>query len=372
VLDLDGNARYRATFTVSNRSEQFLPITLPRGFHVWSADVAGVPVRPVVDPRPRAHDDIDSVLVPLVKTGGFGQPYDVRLVMAGRACGPLGAISTLSLPPVRVGGSIQVVRSTWSVRLPSGYRTVTSSGNMAAVAGKAELLGYKLQAGIDNLGRLLESRSENFIGSSRGQWTDDAWVAANKKLDRDVDEAEVQLRAGDVGEIDKDARARVASQLQSLKQAAEERRAGWAIVANKERELNGRNYNFELNGTSQFTGQAEFARNSGLTAIPQFVQEAGRAQSAEVAKDLSAAKEQVASLDQKSQDGRLPRSVGQAGKVGKDQDEKMAWRNSMRESMKPNDEADKAVSVDTQSLLAQAEQADTARGETVRKTGGVN
>ena len=359
VLDLDGNARYRVTLTVSNRTEQFLPVYLPRGFRVWSADVAGVPVRPVVDPQPRGYDDIDAVLVPLVKTGGFGQPYDVRLLLAGQACGPLGSIATLSLPPVRVGGNIQVVRSTWSVRLPAGFTVVTHGGNMSPVAGKAELLDYKLQAGIDNLGRLLESRSENFSGSSRGQWAEDAWVAANKKLDREVAEADSYLRSAEAGEIDKDAHERIAGKLKGLKDAAEERRTGWAIVANKERELNGRNYNFELNGTSQFTGQAEFARNSGLTAIPQFVQDAGRAQSAEVGKELSVAKEQVATLDQKSQDAKFPKQIGPAGKQGKDQDEKLALRNSVRESLVPYDDREKAVSVDTQSLLAQAEQADT-------------
>jgi hypothetical protein len=83
VLVLDENGAYRAqqTYRMDNRTEQFLEIQLPPGASLWTAVVAGEPVKPTVlddETRPR------HVRVPLVKTAAGDLDYAVVLKYGGR------------------------------------------------------------------------------------------------------------------------------------------------------------------------------------------------------------------------------------------------------------------------------------------------
>ena len=51
VLDADGAYRAAATFHTNNATEQFFDVELPPGAVLWTAVVAGEPVKPVKPPE---------------------------------------------------------------------------------------------------------------------------------------------------------------------------------------------------------------------------------------------------------------------------------------------------------------------------------
>ena len=55
VLDADGAYRAAATFHTNNATEQFLDVALPPGAVLWTAVVAGEPVKPVKPPEAREN-----------------------------------------------------------------------------------------------------------------------------------------------------------------------------------------------------------------------------------------------------------------------------------------------------------------------------
>ena len=75
----DGRLLVDARYAVRNNQRSFLKVTLPAGSNVWSAEVAGRPIRPGVS-------DTDSVLLPLDKgrAGEDAPTFVVRLVYLQR------------------------------------------------------------------------------------------------------------------------------------------------------------------------------------------------------------------------------------------------------------------------------------------------
>ncbi|MHC4155775.1 MAG: hypothetical protein ACYST6_12755, partial [Planctomycetota bacterium] len=166
VVDRDGRCRYEARLALQNRSEQFLRVSVPKGLRLWSATVAEQPVKPVT----AADTPEGEVLVPLVKTSPGGLPYDVYLYFADdgteRLVGPLDGITRLEPPVISIVG-IQVMQTTWSLRLPGGYRYVRPGGNMSRVAGTVEMLSLNIEAKLKQLERLDKTYRE--IAGTAGQ-----------------------------------------------------------------------------------------------------------------------------------------------------------------------------------------------------------
>jgi hypothetical protein len=81
-LVIDDNGAYRAeqVFNLFNSTEQFLEIELPPGAELWTAQVAGEPVKPVRD----AGNDPRKVFLPLVKTAAGDLDYQVVLRYGGK------------------------------------------------------------------------------------------------------------------------------------------------------------------------------------------------------------------------------------------------------------------------------------------------
>ena len=102
----DGVVLTRARYTVRNSGKQFLRVTLPEGARVWSAELAGQPVKPA------RGDDERTVLVPLLNAV---EPFTAELVYVVQRP-PLGAAGSIAAAlPVP---DIVQTRTSWDVYLP--------------------------------------------------------------------------------------------------------------------------------------------------------------------------------------------------------------------------------------------------------------
>jgi hypothetical protein len=172
AVDVAGNVRHKVTMTLQNRREQFLRVRLG-GSELWSASVAGQQVKAM------AGGQKDEVLIPLIKTSPGGLPYDVVLVLEGQAPHPGGAVWQVQPAPVRVVG-VDVMRTTWSLRLPEGYRYVKHGGNMDPVLGEAELNKLAADTMIEQLKRLEEYASSGESSRSKKIAVDNLKVLQTK------------------------------------------------------------------------------------------------------------------------------------------------------------------------------------------------
>ena len=112
VLTLDASGAYRGVFTchVDNRTEQFLELTLPSKARLWTAHVAGKPVKPMTGSG--------SVRIPIVKTAEGDLDYEVVLKYGGRI-DSIGRFDRVEFPLMR-SHEIQVEES--QVRsVPAGF-----------------------------------------------------------------------------------------------------------------------------------------------------------------------------------------------------------------------------------------------------------
>ena len=117
TLVLDANGAYRAAtaFLMDNATEQFLQVDLPAGAALWSAVVAGEPVKPVEDPAAT----VGRVAIPLVKTAAGERDYAVVLIYGGKMP-PLGRLSSVAFPLLHTA-NINVERSVVQLRLPETH-----------------------------------------------------------------------------------------------------------------------------------------------------------------------------------------------------------------------------------------------------------
>ena len=79
---------------MDNATEQFLQVELPAGAALWTAVVAGEPVKPVEDPAATGR----RVSIPLVKTAAGERDYAVMLKYGGKTAAA-GAAQLRRLPP---------------------------------------------------------------------------------------------------------------------------------------------------------------------------------------------------------------------------------------------------------------------------------
>ena len=142
MLTIDAAGAYRGvqTYRVDNRTEQFLEIALPTGATLWTAGVAGQPVKP-------AAGTPGTVRIPLVKTAQGDQDYAVELKYGGRQQAVAG-LATVGFPLIRTV-NIHVEESQVRLRLPETHRWLNFRGSMRLVAEEedltAGLVKYKTQ-----------------------------------------------------------------------------------------------------------------------------------------------------------------------------------------------------------------------------------
>jgi len=287
VIDRNGRCRYEARVALQNRSEQFLRVKVPEGLRLWSANVAGQPVKPVT----AADSPAGEVLIPLVKTSPGGLPYDVYLYFAGSAVKPLNGITRLKPPAISIVG-MPVMQTTWSLRLPDGYRYFRPGGNMSPVAGTVEMLSLGIEAQLGQLKRLEKSyRDVAGSFSQRERIAQKNWEVFNKKLASEITQTEGYLEANR-DEVGGEDYRRLKSTLggQRLTQAIIV--GGNTAFVRGQQEQARQDMNFFLNASASNIGMAEGIRNAPLLGKPEFVRDNELRQVARLKKELELSEQQ--------------------------------------------------------------------------------
>jgi hypothetical protein len=143
LLVLDSHGAYRAsqTYHMDNTTEQYLEVELPPEATLWTARVAGEPVKPV-----RSTSNLAGHLrIPLVKTEAGDLDYEVTLKYGGKI-EPLLQSTDVEFPLVR-SVNINVELSQVRLFVPDTHRWFNFDGTMSQVRDEAELeagiLAYK-------------------------------------------------------------------------------------------------------------------------------------------------------------------------------------------------------------------------------------
>jgi len=128
IVDAAGAYRGQQTYQVHNTTEQFLVIRLPAGAQLWTATVAGQPVKPTEVPGGAAPD---QVRIPLIKTAEGDRDYPVVLKYGGRLQ-PVGIVDRISFPLIRTV-HVQVELSRVRLRLPETHTWFDFGGTLRQV-----------------------------------------------------------------------------------------------------------------------------------------------------------------------------------------------------------------------------------------------
>jgi len=299
VVDRSGRCRYEAKAALQNRSEQFLRVKIPQGLRLWSANVAGQPVKPVM-----AEDSAGAdVLIPLVKTSPGGLPYDVYFYLADDGARPLvtplNGVTRLKPPSISIVG-IPVTQTTWSLRLPGGYRYMWPGGNMSPVAGTVEVLSLGIEAKIEQLKRL-ERTYRDVAGSSfrTEQAAKSNWDVFNKNLADEIGQAQSYLEAyrNQVGEGDYQ---RLKTKLGGQSQQQAGLVGSNTAFVQRQQEQARHDLNVFLNVNTSNAGVAEIVRNEALLEKPAFLNKNEEQQIARLEQELELSQQQLKLFEQQA------------------------------------------------------------------------
>ncbi|MCK5215680.1 MAG: hypothetical protein KAR05_10045 [Candidatus Omnitrophica bacterium] len=123
----EGKILTKATYHVRNNVKQFLHLALPEGAKLWSAFVAGKPVKPA------KAENKDKVLIPLEKSRIEGEtlkrfPVEIVYLNSAKKMGWLGGLK-LTLPEADIPSS----EIFWSVYTPYDYHYFNFGGDVKRV-----------------------------------------------------------------------------------------------------------------------------------------------------------------------------------------------------------------------------------------------
>ncbi|MCX5670011.1 MAG: hypothetical protein NTU94_01645 [Planctomycetota bacterium] len=168
VLVMDASGAYRAeqVYRLDNRTEQFLEIQMPEGAALWTAIVAGEPVKPtlVKDPaRPR------HVNIPIVKTAAGDLDYWVVLKYGGKL-EPLEALRTSVAFPLIRAVNINAELSQVELHLPPELDWFYFRGKMSRVTEEGEFeVGELVYLGKATERLVQTLRSDNPFAQARAK-----------------------------------------------------------------------------------------------------------------------------------------------------------------------------------------------------------
>lgn len=312
VINRDGRCRYEVRVALQNRSEQFMKVQIPEGLNLWSASVASQPVKPVRD----ANSAKGSVLIPLVKTSPGGLPYDIVMYFADEGDKPLvnpfDGINKLKPPAISIIG-MPVTRTTWSLRLPSGYKYISPGGNMSQVAGMVEMLILNNEARIEQLKRLDQSYRELAVQEKYKQ-VDTAkynYDALNRKLASDIQQADDFLSSNRSG-VSREEYDRLKANIEGQRQEQDVVVKGNSFFFEKQQEQNRNDMNLYLNSSASNGGIAEISRNEAMNFMPGFVGSNERQQYERLNKELQESNQKV--FDNANKNKALEKSPVTVGK----------------------------------------------------------
>ena len=152
VLDDHGAYRAQVVYCIDNTTEQFLSVLLPEGATLWTAQVAGEPVKPIYIP---AQGGLTRLAIPLVKTAAGDVDYRVVLKYGG-------AISTsrwlgqVEFPLVHTV-QVKAAQSQVWLHLPATRQWFNFGGKMRMVTSDDETVANQLAYSTEVSQRLLET-----------------------------------------------------------------------------------------------------------------------------------------------------------------------------------------------------------------------
>jgi len=162
VMDSSGAYRARQTYRIDNRIEQFLVIELPEGADLWTAVVAGRPVKPT------RMDEARRVRIPIVKTAEGDLDYAVVLKYGGRIDSIDALAWSVTFPLIRPV-NIRAELSQVELYLPETHRWFDFDGmDLVTEEGtfEAGILAYQNKLA----GRLMQTlRSDNPFAQTRAR-----------------------------------------------------------------------------------------------------------------------------------------------------------------------------------------------------------
>lgn len=139
IVDEFGAYRGRVELKVNNETEQFLEIELPAGARLWTAVVAGEPVKPVEPTNAKSS----AVRIPLIKTAQGEGDYAVVLKYGGRIA-QVRDLNQVNFPLIKVvgPGNLSVEQSHVRLQLPRSYRWdwIEFGGTLKQVSQQATLV----------------------------------------------------------------------------------------------------------------------------------------------------------------------------------------------------------------------------------------
>ncbi len=148
VVDANGAYRGEQLYRVDNSLEQFLEIQLPAGARLWTAHVAGEPVKPAAG-KP-AETGGGTVRIPLIKTARGDADYPVLLKYGGQL-GRLGAVDHVAFPLIHTV-NIHVELSQVELYVPETFDWFNFGGTMRQVHSEGDLTAGRLAYNTKQIG----------------------------------------------------------------------------------------------------------------------------------------------------------------------------------------------------------------------------
>ncbi len=195
AVDESGAYRGRQVYQVDNRVEQFLEITKPTSARLWTAQVAGRPVKPV--------SGANGIRIPLVRTSAGDRDFQV-VIKYGGVIENFSSSNRIEFPLIRTH-NVQVEQSQVRMCLPPSHRWYRFGGAMRKVEQEddlfagfldyrtSQLLGYCQNLSSDNpftkarsLNNLrqLELSGESWDSSSRNDRFRQKLAEQERAMDR--------------------------------------------------------------------------------------------------------------------------------------------------------------------------------------------
>jgi len=163
VVDAAGAYRGQQTYQVNNTTEQFLEIRLPPGAQLWTAIVAGQPVKPTEVPGGTTPD---QVRIPLIKTAEGDTDYAVVLKYGGWLQ-PVGTVDRVAFPLMRTV-NINVELSRVRLRLPETHTWFDFGGSMRRVSDEGEYEADFFSYNAKQVKRLMQTlNTDNYYARAR-------------------------------------------------------------------------------------------------------------------------------------------------------------------------------------------------------------
>jgi len=153
-VDEAGNYRAAQEFRIENTSEAYLELEIPEGTQLWTAMVAGTPVKPIQSPNNPKRAGATRLRLPLIRTQTGDLDYGVELKYAGRLK-KSSFMTKLDFPLIE-SININVELSQVKLLLPENQYWYGFGGTLGQVRDESDFLAGWLEHKNKQISRLSE------------------------------------------------------------------------------------------------------------------------------------------------------------------------------------------------------------------------